>query len=149
MQSTNLIQLAAFSKVFACGVSIGFFYDACTVFLMGKRHSALSDIIFWIISACLVSSSLYYATQFSLRLYLLLGFLLGWGLYALLLTRIMAYFFNPLKDYIIELGRVFGILAEKSKKLLAKPAMLLKKGMSHYNKYAKYIFRKKPNAEED
>jgi spore cortex biosynthesis protein YabQ len=141
---TNLNQLAAFMKMALCGLSVGFVYDVCVTFLRGKKNkTAFSDILFWLVCAGLALSSLYYANQLELRLYLALGLLFGWGVYALALSRLMAYFFAPLKQLFDAVGLLFLHLAKKVKKMTQRAASLLKKADRHYNMYAKYIFGKK------
>jgi len=149
MNLTNLSQFIAFSKMFACGLAIGFVYDICMTFFRGQRMGKnLSDIIFWAAVASLVISSLYAASQFEIRLYLIGGLLLGWAFYALLLSRLMGYFLAPIKILCDTISNFFGIGAKKAKKQIVRVAELQKKNVEHYNKYAKYIFRKKSHAKD-
>lgn len=110
-------QFRVFLHSLLCGFLIWCMYDALLVLRKTWHHGtilmAVEDIIFWLVSACVIFSMLYTYNFGSLRGYAFLGIFLGILLHAFCVT-------GPLiKIYCLILEKIKEIL-QKFRKMLSK-----------------------------
>lgn len=86
-------QVYIFFCTILCGMAISFLYDIFRIIRKtlksGRASIYVEDLLFWILSAVIMSVSIYYCNSGELRLYMFLGALLGAVLYELLFSRVI------------------------------------------------------------
>ena len=77
------------STVYA-GFFIGLIYDFCRmfrrIFRTGRFITGLLDLLFWLVMGILSFLVIFHVNYGEVRIYTVIGFAVGWGLYALVLS---------------------------------------------------------------
>jgi len=88
------LQFYAFFMVILCGAVLGLLFD---LFRVARRHyslnwflGALSDLLYWGVATVALAGALFYGNWGELRLYVVIGLLLGVGLYYWLASSLVA-----------------------------------------------------------
>lgn len=164
MSDSNIVNLYSFIQMVYGGLAIGFCYDLIDfVFyaIAKKRH--LSDIVFWLCTLMIASTVFFYAADLTLRLFLVTGLIVGWGIYFLLISPFIRWIFDRIS-----------VFFEASAKAVARPVkkvykwgtkkyeheiIAVKRGAKKiiklpntvkmiYNKYSKYFIGKRRKENE-
>jgi len=84
-------QAYVFLTTVYAGFIIGFFYDCCRVIRImikaGVFVTALLDLLFWIIIGTLSFLVVFYVNDGNVRFFTIMGFVIGWVLYFLYMSR--------------------------------------------------------------
>lgn len=146
------------------GLAVGLCYDIVDfIFYAATKKRHLSDVVFWICTLMISATVFFYAADFALRLYLLTGLIVGWGIYFLLISSLIrfifdflfilinktaAFLFKPFKSiYSIstkKYAREINFIKHNVKKMINLP----KSTKMIYNKYGKYFMGKRRNEDE-
>lgn len=137
------------STVYA-GLIIGFLYDCCRMIRKmiraGVAVTGILDLLFWSIIGVLSFLVLYYVNDGNVRIYTLLGFVVGWILYLLSLSRFVMKTLNWIYDTLAKLIHwLVKIILWPFKKLwraLAKPFGWVKHGLGKLKRSISKIFQK-------
>lgn len=122
MNEEFYFQLYGFLKTLYGGILLGFIYDSINrVIYFATNKIALSDIIFWIIGVVLILNIFFSASYLNLRLYLVLGFIIGWLLYYFFVSplyrKLLSIFFS---GFNFCFGKTKNFISENNKKMKIK-----------------------------
>lgn len=140
------------------GIIIGFLYHTITILVyeMTKKQS-LSDIAFWSVGSILLINLFFKTSYFYLRIYLILGFILGISLYYFIISpvykKILYFFIIKNRKFNQKarkrLRRKKKYLLIKYKKPISKYKSIIKKTLNipkslkiRYNKFKNYYKNK-------
>jgi len=84
-------QAYVFLATMLAGVIIGFFYDCCRVIRImikaGVFVTGILDLLFWVIIGTLSFLVIFYVNDGNVRVFTIMGFVIGWILYVLSISR--------------------------------------------------------------
>lgn len=164
MGSNNIIRLFSFIQMLYGGLIIGLCYDIVDFIFYAvakKRH--LSDIVFWICTLIISATVFFYAADLTLRLYLLTGLIVGWGVYFVFVSFLVQLIFQALVAIIEKTAKMifkpFKAIYKSSTKRYEHEILFVKRNAKKiinlpkstkmiYNKYSKYFFGKGKKEDE-
>ena len=138
-------QAYVFLSTLYAGLIIGFLYDCCRMvrkmIRAGVIITGILDLLFWAVIGILSFLVLFYVDNGSVRLYTVVGLLIGWLLYRLTLSpfimKALDWIYKTLADFLHWLGkillwpvRVIWMGLARIFGGLTKGAALVKKGLS-------------------
>jgi len=89
------LQFYGFFVTLLCGSALGITYDLLRVvrrlYQPGRWTAPAVDVVFWAVAAATLSSGLFFANWAELRLYVVIGILIGIGLYLWLASPVVSY----------------------------------------------------------
>ncbi len=155
----NTQALVIFMNILLCGSGVGLFYDVLnnTIFLLIKKKS-ICDVLFWSITFFIILNVLFNISELSVRVYMLIGFLSGWFIYAKLISStvkalceaLMKLCANTVKSIYRPINRRFDsfVINNKSsilkiKNVISNIKKLPKNIAIGYNIYIKHPFKEK------
>lgn len=164
MGKDNLIHLFTFIQMIYGGLAVGLCYDIVDFIfyeVTKKRH--LSDAVFWICTLMISATVFFYAADFTLRLYLLTGLILGWAIYFLLISPLIQFIFDIISTLIEKTAKIlfkpFQTVYKIGAKKFAHQIIFIKRGAKTiinlpkstkkiYNKYSKYFMGRRRNDDD-
>lgn len=88
------LQFYSFFVTMLCGAALGVAYDLLRVtrrmYQPGRWTEPAVDLVFWVVASATISSGLFFANWAELRFYVLVGILLGVGLYLWLASPVVS-----------------------------------------------------------
>lgn len=88
------LQFYGFFVTLLCGAALGVTYDLLRMirrlYQPGRWTAPAVDLVFWVVACATLSSGLFFANWAQLRLYVLVGILLGIGLYLWLASPVIS-----------------------------------------------------------
>lgn len=135
MTATVNTQAFTFLCSIAGGVVIAFIYDLFRIkrkaFKTGNLMTYVEDILYWLLVAVVMFTTVYYSNEGELRSYLFIGALIGVVLYALLLSKAVMnsslFIINIVRKTIIIICRIVSFPFQLLFKLLSIPAGISRK----------------------
>ncbi len=106
------------------GVILSLVYDVVRSFRRTVAHTnfsiAVEDFLYWMFWMCMIISMIYTYNNGELRSYVILGLLLGSGLYFLMLTRLMVFLLTFMMKKIRQIIHIFRMIIQKPLSILTK-----------------------------
>lgn len=158
MRENLYTQIFLMLDTFYGGIIIGFLYHTITILVYETtKKQSLSDMAFWSVGNILLINLFFKTNYFYLRIYLILGFILGITLYYLVISpiyKMVLYFFIQKGRKIKrktkrKINRKKKYLAIKYKRPISKYKLIIKKTLNipislkiRYNKFKSYYKNK-------
>lgn len=158
MRENLYTQIFLMLDTFYGGIIIGFLYHTITILVYETtKKQSLSDMAFWAVGGILLINLFFKTNYFYLRIYLILGFIIGLVLYYSLVSpiykRILYFFINKSRKFKQKtkkkINRKKKYLAIKYKKPISKYKLIIKRILNipislkiRYNKFKNYYKNK-------
>lgn len=154
MYENNYLQIYVFLYTLYGGIVLGIVYDLINVVINPKsiKRRSISDLLFWAIAFSIIIGILFFVNNVNFRSYIVVGFVLGWFIYFLTLSKyirkLLIIIKKMAKQIFSKIIVVVNIILFPVKKLLKqrkRAAMFIKKIknkiVNDFEKYKTYLFK--------